>query len=65
MRQKDSLSNYTLYRTIGRGAFGEVRLAKNICTSTPALINSDEIVAIKRMEKQKLINKKQISSAFL
>jgi serine/threonine protein kinase len=33
MRQKDSLNNYELYQIIGKGAFGEVRLAKNIVTS--------------------------------
>ena len=27
-RQKDSLKNYTLHSLIGRGAFGEVRLAQ-------------------------------------
>ncbi len=33
MRQKDSLKNYELYNLIGKGAFGEVRLAKNRKTS--------------------------------
>ena len=29
MRQKDCLKNYKLYNLIGKGAFGEVRLARN------------------------------------
>jgi hypothetical protein len=33
MRQKDCLKNYELYNLIGKGAFGEVRLAKNRKTS--------------------------------
>jgi hypothetical protein len=33
MRQKDSLNNYELYNLIGKGAFGEVRLARNRKTS--------------------------------
>jgi serine/threonine protein kinase len=32
-RSKDNLSNYKLYNVIGRGAFGEVRLGRNIATS--------------------------------
>ena len=32
LRKKDSLKNYKLYSLIGRGAFGEVRLAKEIST---------------------------------
>lgn len=32
-RQKDTIKNYKLYSVIGRGAFGEVRLARNIETS--------------------------------
>lgn len=32
-RQKDHLENYQLHNIIGRGAFGEVRLAQNIKTS--------------------------------
>lgn len=33
MRQKDSLKNYELYDIIGKGAFGDVRIAKNKTTS--------------------------------
>jgi hypothetical protein len=33
MRQKESLKNYELYDIIGKGAFGDVRTAKNKTTS--------------------------------
>lgn len=33
LRQKDNLKNYKLDRVIGRGAFGEVRVARNLITS--------------------------------
>jgi serine/threonine protein kinase len=32
-RQKDCLKNYELHQLIGRGAFGDVRIAKNKATS--------------------------------
>jgi hypothetical protein len=40
MRQKDCLKNYELYNLIGKGAFGEVRLAKNRKTSN-IILRSD------------------------
>ncbi len=64
MRQKDNLKNYELYNLIGKGGFGEVRLARNRKTSN-IILSLDEIVAIKRIEKMKLIQKKQISSAYI
>lgn len=57
MRVKQRLEDYELLEMIGRGAFGEVRLAR--CKAT------GEIVAIKRMAKSKLAGKKQVASVFL
>ena len=63
-RQKDDLKNYKLHNIIGRGAFGEVRLATQ--TSTSNLSGKlDDVVAIKRLEKKKLARKKQIYNAYL
>jgi serine/threonine kinase 38 len=57
MRVKQRLEDYELLEMIGKGAFGEVRLAR--CKAT------GEIVAIKRMAKSKLAGKKQVASVFL
>jgi serine/threonine protein kinase len=37
-RQKDCLENYELHKLIGRGAFGDVRIAKNKATSNSQII---------------------------
>ena len=63
-RSKQTLKEYQMVRTIGRGAFGEVKLARHKNTSTMSM-NKDEVVAIKRMEKTKLAGKKQVASVFL
>lgn len=63
-RQKDTLDNYRLYNVIGKGAFGEVRLAKNIVTSN-LITYKDDVVAIKRLDKRNLLKKKQIYNAYL
>ena len=57
LRVKQRLQDFELLELIGRGAFGEVRLAR--CKAT------GEIVAIKRMAKSKLAGKKQVASVFL
>jgi|JI9StandDraft_2_1071091.scaffolds.fasta_scaffold3367451_1 hypothetical protein len=49
---------------IGKGAFGDVRLAKIKDTGMSDL-TIDEVVAIKRMGKEKLADKRQVSSVFL
>jgi len=46
------LKNYTLIRTIGQGAFGIVKLAKNKTTNN--------LVAIKLLKKYDLIKNKQV-----
>ena len=46
------LKNYTLIRTIGQGAFGTVKLAKNKTTNN--------LVAIKLLKKYDLIKNKQV-----
>lgn len=37
-RQKDCLANYELHKLIGRGAFGDVRIARNKATSYSQII---------------------------
>ena len=49
---------------IGKGAFGDVRLARMKDTGI-LIIYEDEVVAIKRMAKEKLADKKQVASVFL
>lgn len=46
------IHNYTLIRTIGQGAFGTVKLAKNKATN--------QLVAIKFLKKYDLIKNKQV-----
>jgi serine/threonine protein kinase len=53
-RTKDNLCNYKLYNVIGRGAFGEVRLARNLIDGK-LLTYLDQIVAIKRLQKKNIL----------
>ena len=46
------LKNYTIIRTIGQGAFGTVKLAKNKI--------SNQLAAIKLLKKYDLIKNKQV-----
>ena len=50
--KKIELSNYSITRTIGQGAFGTVKLAKNK--------QSNKLVAIKLLKKYDLIKNKQV-----
>jgi len=46
-RKKNSINEFESIAIIGRGAFGEVRLCKN----------NKEILAVKKMKKNDMINK--------
>ena len=52
MRRKMRLSDFEMLKTIGRGAFGEVRLVKYKQTG--------EVFAMKIMSKEALVNKDQV-----
>ena len=52
-RQKIKASDFEPISIIGRGAFGEVRLCREKKTS--------EVVAIKKMKKNEMLNKNQIN----
>ena len=52
LRTKPQLSDYESIKVIGKGAFGEVRLCRCRASNTP--------VAIKRMRKDEMINKKKV-----
>lgn len=54
-RNKPSFQDYESIKTIGRGAFGEVRLCRHRET--------DEPVAIKRMKKSHMIAKNKVIQA--
>lgn len=51
-RSKETILNYEPLAIIGRGAFGEVRLCKHVTT--------DEIVAVKKLNKAQMYEKKQL-----
>lgn len=53
MRIKDSIENYQPITIIGRGAFGEVRLCRNLTTGN--------FVAVKKMRKTEMAKKNQLS----
>jgi len=53
MRKKISTRDFEPHNIIGRGAFGEVWIARHI--------ESGEVVAIKRMKKAEMINKNQVN----
>ena len=53
MRKKISTHDFEPLSIIGRGAFGEVRICRHIETG--------EVVAVKRMKKQEMINKNQVN----
>lgn len=52
-RQKITVKDFEPIEIIGRGAFGEVRLCRNR--------NTSEIVAVKKMKKQEMLVKNQVS----
>ena len=52
LREKQSIYDYKSLKIIGRGAFGEVHVCKNL--------KNGEIVAIKKMKKEELLAKNQI-----
>ena len=54
MRRKMRLSDFEMLKTIGRGAFGEVRLVK--------FKETGEVFAMKIMMKEILMNKDQVLS---
>ena len=54
MRRKMRLSDFEMLKTIGRGAFGEVRLVK--------FKETGEVFAMKIMLKEILMNKDQVLS---
>lgn len=51
-RQKYTIKDYEPLAIIGRGAFGEVRVCRHRKTN--------QVVAIKKMKKQDMLNKNQI-----
>ena len=53
MRKKISTRDFEPLSIIGRGAFGEVRICRHI--------ESNEVVAVKRMKKAEMINKNQVN----
>ena len=48
--KKIELNNYTITRTIGQGAFGTVKLARNKTTN--------QVVAIKKLKKCEIVKNK-------
>ena len=53
MRKKITTRDFEPLSIIGRGAFGEVRICRHIETG--------DVVAVKRMKKNEMVNKNQVT----
>ncbi len=52
LKSRMTLNDFTIIRTIGRGAFGEVMLVRKK--------DSNEVIAMKRLSKADMLKKKQV-----